>query len=837
MRKTLLPLFCAGLLAIPSAQAEVVADAANDYQSAPDIAADAAPTAPPTGWEYIYSDAVTGGIEVALTPGSTVGDSGNMGFGSDQGGGGETPVVLGSITAPDNNFAIFGNFGHAGVVGTDLLLHPGNTDPTAYVIARYTISAADIANGTFATISGSFRDQQGSTTNTNAGPSIQAFVLVNGATSFAVTGAAGRVNNDGTSPNGIFNVETTVVQGDVISFVVFNNGLFFGDETALQASIDLGDAPVDESPTITSNPDNQDLFIGDTLNLVVAASGSPTLTYQWRKDMVAIVGETNPTFSIASVVEDDAASYDCVVTNDSGSATSMASLVTVSVEAPTIVTPPESQDLFVGQTLNLSVVADGSPTLTYQWAKAPVGGDETTFVNIAGATSPTFTIASVTLDDTGDYDCSVTNDAGSVFTTRATIIVRDNNAPVATAPDGNTLEDTPLIFSVGDLATDADGDLLQISGTSGTSANGATISNSPTEVGYFPTAGLTTDDTFTVEVTDGFETVSVTVTVDVLAISAGKITIADAALDYVAAAGGLVEDLAANPSGWGYFGSEAASGANLNALTAGRVGNQNPADDYQGFVGVSDFGTAAVYGTNTAESVEFELFANGEGNMGIVGTDLLLHPGQAIVEDDLDEEDPFVILRYTVSANDVNGQVPGTGTISGSFRELVIGGNGAVDSISSEIFLNGVSQFAALGNQSTPNALTQAEGTFDITGLTFEVGDTIDFVVGINGRFGADETALQAAICVDFDPALFVAPAGEVVIDSCDFVGTGFQVVASGLTSGTDYQLRRSANLSDGFPTVVGDSVTGTGSGDVFTDPNPLTGAGAKSFYAIFETP
>ena len=36
-----------------------------------------------------------------------------------------------------------------------------------------------------------------------------------------------------------------------------------------------------------------------------------------------------------------------------------------------------------------------------------------------------------------------------------------------------------------------------------------------------------------------------------------------------------------------------------------------------------------------------------------------------------------------------------------------------------------------------------------MTGLTLTTGDTIDFVVGVNGQFGADETALNAQINVD----------------------------------------------------------------------------------------
>ncbi|MGJ8723166.1 MAG: immunoglobulin domain-containing protein [Roseibacillus sp.] len=759
--KTILTTLVVGLLGA-HLQAVEVANAAADYQTAPGIGAGLAPTAPPAGWEYVYSDAASGGTEVPLTADVGVGNQDNNGFGSTAGGSG-TPNVLGSIAGTATNYGLFGT-AHAGVVGDDLLIHPGNNAGTAYIIVRYTVSAADITNGDYATITGSFRDLQGNS-NTNSNNSIVAQVLLNDSSLFSATGELSRLYNDGTLPSGVFNVETAVAEGDTISFVAFNNGHFASDETALVASIDLGDAPLNDPPTITADPGNQDLFIGEALDLAVSVTGTQPFTYQWRKDLVDISGATSATFNIASVIVSDAASYDCVITNAFGTDTSLAAIVTVSVEPPTITTQPASQTLIEGETLTLTVIADGTDEpFAYQWAYDDGSG----FEDIVGATSSTFTIASVVESDSGSYDCFVSNSAGDAFSDPADIVVRTNDPPVANAPGESTPENTPLILTTSALATDADGDVLTITGADGVSVNGATISFTPTEVGYFPAAGTTTDDTFTVDVTDGFETVTVTITVDVFAISAGKVAIADAALDYVAAAGGLVEDLTVLPSGWSYFGSTAASGAALTPLTAGRVGNQNPAADYQGFVGVSSNGTASVYGTETDEAAEFEIFANGDLNDGVIGTDLLVHPGA------VGNNDEFLIIRYTVSADDVNGQVPNTGAISGNFRELIIGGNAAVDSVSSEVFLNGVSQFAALGNQSTPNALTQAEGTFNITGLTFAEGDTIDFVVGANGHLGADETALQAAICVDFDPNLVVEPQEAICLETPDGSGANF---------------------------------------------------------------
>ena len=227
--------------------------------------------------------------------------------------------------------------------------------------------------------------------------------------------------------------------------------------------------------------------------------------------------------------------------------------------------------------------------------------------------------------------------------------------------------------------------------------------------------------------------------------AAVTVTLGDAAADYVAAAGGPNTTLTVPPPGWSYFGSTLANGGTEAALTAGQVGNQGV--EYQGFVGVSNNGVAAVYGTNTASSPEFEIFANGEGNNAIVGTDLLLHPGGDGAADE------FAIVRYTVG--DASTFIDGTGTIGGSFREGIIGGGGSAQSIFTAVYLNDDQLFTVTGGtaaQGTASQLEQATGTFDLSGLTFAAGDTIDFVVGPNAQNGADETALQSLIQVDTVP-------------------------------------------------------------------------------------
>ena len=126
MKKQFYSCLLTGLFAA-NVHAVEVANAAADYQTAPGIGTGIAPTAPPTGWDYLFSDAASGGTEVSLTPAVGVGNADGEGFGSTEGGSG-TPNVLGSIAGTATDFGLFNGFGHAGVVGEDLILHPGNTE-------------------------------------------------------------------------------------------------------------------------------------------------------------------------------------------------------------------------------------------------------------------------------------------------------------------------------------------------------------------------------------------------------------------------------------------------------------------------------------------------------------------------------------------------------------------------------------------------------------------------------------------------------------------------------------------------------------------------------------
>jgi hypothetical protein len=91
--------------------------------------------------------------------------------------------------------------------------------------------------------------------------------------------------------------------------------------------------------------------------------------------------------------------------------------------APVIETQPGNQTVPLGSGASFSVVATGTPILSYQWQS---GG-----VNIPGATSSSYSIQSTAASDSGaTFDVVVTNAEGNVVSTQA-VLMLGARAPAA----------------------------------------------------------------------------------------------------------------------------------------------------------------------------------------------------------------------------------------------------------------------------------------------------------------------------------------------------------------------------------------------------------------------
>jgi len=81
-------------------------------------------------------------------------------------------------------------------------------------------------------------------------------------------------------------------------------------------------APALQAPYITLQPASQSVPAGASANFTVGTGGSPSLGYQWRLDGTNLIGATSSMLTVTNVQVQNIGSYDVVVTNTAGIATS-----------------------------------------------------------------------------------------------------------------------------------------------------------------------------------------------------------------------------------------------------------------------------------------------------------------------------------------------------------------------------------------------------------------------------------------------------------------------------------------------------------------------------------
>lgn len=104
-----------------------------------------------------------------------------------------------------------------------------------------------------------------------------------------------------------------------------------------RAYVTVNDAPV-TAPTpkldiqVSLQPVGASVFAGKSHTFNIAATGSGTLKYQWRKNGSPIANAVLPYLSLSSIKLSDAAQYDVLITNDTGTVTSQAVKLDVAID-------------------------------------------------------------------------------------------------------------------------------------------------------------------------------------------------------------------------------------------------------------------------------------------------------------------------------------------------------------------------------------------------------------------------------------------------------------------------------------------------------------------------
>ncbi len=185
---------------------------------------------------------------------------------------------------------------------------------------------------------------------------------------------------------------------------------------------------------VYSQPQNQTAQFGANAGFAAFGIGTPPLSYQWLfngarlADDGRIAGAWSNTLVIASVAAGDAGTYQMIVTNAYGSATSTVAVLFV---PPTFLSLPLSQAGNPGATLTFCAMAVGNPPpAAYQWQFN--GTNLTDNGRITGSQSNCLVVANLQVGDAGLYQVVVTNAYFSMTSAAATLEV--NQAPVVLVP-------------------------------------------------------------------------------------------------------------------------------------------------------------------------------------------------------------------------------------------------------------------------------------------------------------------------------------------------------------------------------------------------------------------
>lgn len=180
------------------------------------------------------------------------------------------------------------------------------------------------------------------------------------------------------------------------------------------------------APVITLNPVNVSVLAGQTATFTAAASAVPAATVQWQVSTDGgatfsnIPGATSTTLSFTAALSQNGYRYRAVFTSPLGTATTTSATLTVSAP-PSITLNPVDQTVYAGQTAIFSAASSGLPVPTVQWQFSSDGG--TTFTNIPGATSGSYSLTVTTAYNGYKFRAVFTNAVGTITTSAALLTV------------------------------------------------------------------------------------------------------------------------------------------------------------------------------------------------------------------------------------------------------------------------------------------------------------------------------------------------------------------------------------------------------------------------------
>lgn len=187
-------------------------------------------------------------------------------------------------------------------------------------------------------------------------------------------------------------------------------------------------------PIFSTQPVTQTKYYGNSVSFYAMATSAYTISYQWKKNGVAVSGATGTTLNLTNLQEADAGTYTVIATDVNGSASSQsATLTLLGGVAPVIMTSPApvSQTVWEDASFSFTGSASGTPTPTLQWQRNGV--------NIPGATGGTYVVSSAQAGLEGTYRFIATNPLGTATSGDAKVTLAFRPPSIVTAPTNQTV--------------------------------------------------------------------------------------------------------------------------------------------------------------------------------------------------------------------------------------------------------------------------------------------------------------------------------------------------------------------------------------------------------------
>jgi hypothetical protein len=175
------------------------------------------------------------------------------------------------------------------------------------------------------------------------------------------------------------------------------------------------------APVFSTSPVPRTVNTGQPVTFMCSVTGIPAPTLQWRVADASLAtpvfadipGATSTSYTLATTTPADTNHLYAVVARNSvvpAGVSSATALLTVSSAAPTFSLAPASQTVALGQSVTFTCAATGIPAPTLQWCVADAALSTPIFVDIPGATSSSYTLATATVSDTNRlYVCVAHN--------------------------------------------------------------------------------------------------------------------------------------------------------------------------------------------------------------------------------------------------------------------------------------------------------------------------------------------------------------------------------------------------------------------------------------------